>query len=84
MLVPRIVVDVNCDATEGGDFGGEFVEEVVVLPGSTDGLVSVGAYTGRKWTYLSRSYASDILLLSNENRGSYWLWFVFQDVGSRI
>lgn len=32
ILVPRIVVDVDCDAAEGGDFGGELVEAGVILP----------------------------------------------------
>jgi hypothetical protein len=32
-LVARIVVDVDCDAAEGRDFGGEFVEAGVVLSG---------------------------------------------------
>ena len=31
MLVSRIVVDVDGDAAEGGDFGGEFGEAGVVL-----------------------------------------------------
>lgn len=31
VLVARIVVDVDCDAAEGGDFGGEFGEAGVVL-----------------------------------------------------
>jgi hypothetical protein len=34
MLVARAVVDVDCDAAEGGDFGGEFVEAGVVLSGT--------------------------------------------------
>lgn len=33
ILVSGIVVDVDCDAAEGGDFGGELVEAGVVLPG---------------------------------------------------
>lgn len=32
MLIPRTVVDVDCDAPERRDFGGEFVEAGVVLP----------------------------------------------------
>jgi len=32
-LVASIVVDVYCDAAEGGDFGGEFGEAGVVLSG---------------------------------------------------
>ena len=33
MLVARIVVDVDGDAAQGGDFGGEGGEGVVVLSG---------------------------------------------------
>lgn len=33
MLVAGVVVDVYCDAAEGGDFGGELVEAGVVLSG---------------------------------------------------
>lgn len=32
VLTPRIVVDVDSDAAEGGDFGGELLEAGVVLP----------------------------------------------------
>jgi hypothetical protein len=31
MLIARVVVDVDCDAPERGDLGGEFVEAGVVL-----------------------------------------------------
>lgn len=31
ILVADVVVDVDCDAAESGDFGGEFVEAGVVL-----------------------------------------------------
>ena len=31
ILVPRIIIDVDCDAAQGGDFGGEFIEAGVVL-----------------------------------------------------
>ena len=31
MLVTGIIVDVYCDAAEGGDFGGELIEAGVVL-----------------------------------------------------
>ena len=31
MLVAGIVIDVYCDAAEGGDFGGQFIEAGVVL-----------------------------------------------------
>ena len=31
MLVAGIVVDVYCDAAEGGDFGGELIEAGIVL-----------------------------------------------------
>lgn len=31
MLVAGIIIDVYCDAAEGGDFGGEFIETGVVL-----------------------------------------------------
>ena len=31
VLVPRVVVDVDCDAAEGGYFGGEFGEAGIVL-----------------------------------------------------
>ena len=31
MLVSSVVVDVDCDAAEGGNFGGEFGEAGVVL-----------------------------------------------------
>lgn len=33
MLIARIVVDVDCDGAQGGDFGGQGVERVVVLSG---------------------------------------------------
>lgn len=33
MLVARVVVDIYRDAAKGGNFGGEFGEEVVVLSG---------------------------------------------------
>ena len=32
MLVPRLVVDIYCDAAQGGDFVRELVEAGVVLP----------------------------------------------------
>jgi hypothetical protein len=38
-LVACIVVNVDCDATEGRDFGGEVVEAVVVLAGEEVSLV---------------------------------------------
>ena len=31
MLITGVIIDVYCDAAEGGDFGGEFVEAGVVL-----------------------------------------------------
>ena len=34
ILAPRIVVDVDRDASKGGHLGGEFVEAGVVLPGA--------------------------------------------------
>ena len=39
-MVPSVVVDVDCDAAEGGDLGGEFIEAGVVL--------SVGEMLARK------------------------------------
>ena len=38
ILAPRIIVDVDCHAAQGRDFGGEFIETRVVLAG----VVSVG------------------------------------------
>ena len=32
ILVAGVIVDVDCDAAEGGDLGGEFIEAGVVLP----------------------------------------------------
>ena len=32
ILAPGVVIDVNCDTTQSGDFGGELVEAGVVLP----------------------------------------------------
>lgn len=63
-LVARIVVDVDGDAAEGGDLGGELVEAGVVLPGLFGGgfFFSWGgvenAWLGclEEWgNYLSRS-----------------------------
>lgn len=39
-MVAGVVVDVDCDAAQGGHFGGEVVEAGVVLSG--DGLVGGG------------------------------------------
>lgn len=33
MLVAGIIIDVYCDAAEGGDFGGELIEAGIVLSG---------------------------------------------------
>ncbi len=33
MLVAGIVIDIYCDAAEGGDFGGELIEAGIVLSG---------------------------------------------------
>ncbi len=38
ILVPRIIVDVDCDAAQGGDFGGEFIEAGVVLSVTAMGI----------------------------------------------
>jgi hypothetical protein len=64
MLVARIVVDVDCDAAQGGDFGGKGGEGVVVLSGGCETwkLKWVGGPVG----YLSRSYASDIVAVGVE------------------
>ena len=52
ILTSRIVVDVDSDAAEGGHLGGEFIEEVVVLP--------VGGISGRTETRVAcaRTYCS--------------------------
>jgi hypothetical protein len=49
-LVARIVVDVDCDAAEGGDFGSEFVEAGVVLSRSrvSECTCGVEGVMGRK------------------------------------
>lgn len=47
MLVPCIVVDVDCDTAEGGDFGGELGEAGVVLSVGQVGGVS-GCEEGRE------------------------------------
>ena len=67
VLVSRIVVDVDCDAAEGGDFGGELGEAAVVLSGGwwlggvrRWGVEGMGR-VGRGWTYCSRSYAADMM-----------------------
>ena len=54
-VAARVVVDVDCDAAEGGDFGSEFVEAGVVLSGrcqccGPDDEASKGMHV-----YLSRS-----------------------------
>lgn len=38
-MIARIVIDVDCDAAESGDFGGELVEAGVVLSVGRKGLV---------------------------------------------
>lgn len=60
MLVSSVVVDVDCDAAEGGDFGGEFGEAGVVLSVWVGGLDCVRrlAHGG---TYCSRSYDADMM-----------------------
>lgn len=66
MLVSSVVVDVDCDAAEGGDFGGELGEAGVVLS-SVLGLGCVrrwgenGEMAEREGTYCSRSYAADMM-----------------------
>lgn len=53
ILVAGIVIDVDCDAAQSGDFGGEFVEAGVVLAVGGLAFVSLG-WAGKKG-YRSRS-----------------------------
>jgi hypothetical protein len=32
ILIPRIIININCDVFQRGDFAGEGVEEFVILP----------------------------------------------------
>ena len=71
MLVSSVVVDVDCDAAEGGDFGGELGEAGVVLSVGFGGLECVRS-PAHGGTYCSRSYAADMMAVGctcTEGRG---------------
>jgi hypothetical protein len=55
VLVARIVVDVDCDAAQGGDFGLQGGEGVVVLSGWKGQLRSCDVFFWLEDFYLSRS-----------------------------
>jgi len=60
-LVPCIVVDVDCDPSEGGYLRGKLIETRVVLSGLERGVNGVGITVVNGGRYCSRSYAPDIL-----------------------
>jgi hypothetical protein len=43
MLVARAIVDIDCDAAQGRDFGGEFVEPRIVLSSPHVSVPDLGA-----------------------------------------
>lgn len=49
ILVAGVVVDVDGHAAESGDFGGEFGEELVVLPACVETILADGVRWGKFW-----------------------------------
>ena len=65
MLVARIVVDVDCDAAQGGHFGGERGEGVVVLSGR---WCEIGSSSG--------GFEGEGGLTFRARRLRTWLWWL--------
>lgn len=61
ILAPCIVVDIDCYAAQGGDFGGKLFESGVVLPGEREGTLVGSFLDAVMLTYDSLVYASDIV-----------------------
>jgi hypothetical protein len=55
VLIARIVVNIDCDAPERGDFGGEFVEAGVVLSSIMLSVVVSWDHVRVDKSYCSRS-----------------------------